>query len=539
MKATHPTALPSDIVIHFIEQLILPSGEGAGECFRLRPWQKSFIREIYDPLKPNGSRVVRRAILSMARKNGKTMFIAALVMVHLCGPMAIRNGEIYSAANDREQAAEVFKVLEQFVEADPDLQEILKVTASRKNIYCPSNGTRYRAISRDSKTKHGQNPSLIIFDEMAQSPVAGKDGAPTLYETLRSSQGARGEPLFFIISTQSHNPEHPLSKLIDAGLATNDDGTKRDPETVCRLYAAPDDAEIMDESAWRAANPGLDDFLSFDFVRGEAENARDLASFEPVFRNLHLNQRVSPLAGLIHATDWKACYDPECHLVDGEEIYLGLDYADVGLDLCALVAVSAADGTRVGAWFWKPEAIIAKSSHTDDMRYDVYAKEGLLEVCRGKTIDYRDISAKIIALCSQYKVCGMAYDRYRVDSLLKHFEEIGFEFQQGDGEGLRVIPFRQTSVDMSPAIDAFERSVINTELKHPGHPILSWTVSNALVDKNFAGDRILNKAKSKNRIDGAVALTMAIGLKARERSTVEYESVLFSEKFDYGSLYRF
>ncbi len=510
----------SDAVIEFIEKLTLPSGVGAGGKFKLRDWQKRFIREVYDPQRPDGRRLVRRAILSMARKNGKTMLIAALVLCSICGPEAIQNGEIISAANSREQASEVFKDIKQIVEADEDLQEILEVTESRKNIYCPSNGTTYRAISKDSKTKHGQNPSVIIFDEMAQSPKVGRDGVPTLYETLRSSQGAQLEPLFFVISTQSHDPTHPLSMLIDRGLATNDDGTKRDPETVCHLYAAPEDCDLMDPAAHAAANPAYGDFCSAEMIMGEAANANDLPSFEPAFRNLHLNQRVSPLAGLIQAADWRACYDPATTLKPGEDVFLGLDYADVGVDLCALTVLSANDGSRLEAFFWKPEQSIDTHAANDDFNYRLMVKQGHLLPCNGRTIEHRDVAEKIIELTQTYNVLGMAYDRYRVDLLLKYFNEVGFPVtNEKGGQGLRIVPFGQGTREMGPAIDAFERAVLNREIKHPGNPLLTWTILNALVNKpGHSGDRVLDKGKSKNRIDGAVATVMSFGLRAREHT---------------------
>src|SRR4029077_3281698 len=109
-------------VIKFIEKLTIPSGKGEGKPFLLESWQKDFIRDIYEPSLPDGRRVVRRAILSMARKNGKTALIACIALAHLVGPERVNNGEIYSAANDRDQAAIVFKFARQIVELDKELR---------------------------------------------------------------------------------------------------------------------------------------------------------------------------------------------------------------------------------------------------------------------------------------------------------------------------------------------------------------------------------------------------------------------------------
>jgi len=271
--------------------LTIPSGEGQGGPFFLREWQREFIREVYAPTHENGRRLVRRAVLSIARKNGKTATIAALVLAHLCGPERVPNGEIYSAANDREQAAQVFKFAKQLVEAEPELAAVLTVVPSTKTIVHKASGSFYRALSSESGTKHGLNPTLVIFDELAQAK--NRD----LYDVLDTSMGGRTEPLFVTISTQSNDPEHILSKLIDDGLSEDD------PTTYCKLYAAPEDCDLMDEEAWRAANPALGDFRNWDDLAVLAAKAERMPAEEPKFRNLYLNQRVAPVSTLIAKRD--------------------------------------------------------------------------------------------------------------------------------------------------------------------------------------------------------------------------------------------
>ena len=156
-------------IVAFIECLTVPSGEGQGGPMKLRPWQRRFVSDVYGPVAPSGRRLVRRAVLSIARKNGKTALIAALVLVHLVGPEAVSNGEIYSAANDREQAAQVFKVARQMVDADPELSAMITVVPSTKTLVCRANGSFYRALSAEAGTKHGLNPTVAIFDELAQA----------------------------------------------------------------------------------------------------------------------------------------------------------------------------------------------------------------------------------------------------------------------------------------------------------------------------------------------------------------------------------
>lgn len=497
----------SDKVIAFIECLTIPSGEGQGGQFKLRDWQKRFIRDVYDPLDERGRREVRRAVLSVARKNGKTALIAALCIAHLVGPEAIPNGEIYSAATEREQAAIVFKVARQIIEADPELSAMLTVVPSTKTIVCRSNGSFYRAISAEAGSKHGLNPSVVIYDELAQAK------SRELYDVLDTAMGARAEPLLVVISTQSNDPQHILSQLIDDGLR------HQDPTTVTHLYAVPDDAEdIFDEKVWKAANPALGDFRSLEDMRTQAARAARMPSFEASFRNLYCNQRVDAQSPLIARSEWVACQVDET-LKHGEPIYLGLDLSST-TDLTALVAISAENGDRIKAWFWKPGDLLRDHEHRDRAPYGEWSRAGWLDTPPGRAIDYGYVARTIAEVCSDYNVRGLAYDRWRIENLMRELEGIGFasyvDGKDGNANGLRLVPFGQGFKDMAPAIDALEVSVIERRFAHDGNPVLGFCFSNAVAVTDPAGNRKLDKSKTRFRIDGAVAAAMAIGLKARD-----------------------
>jgi len=503
-------------VIKFIELLRVPSGEGQGGPMRLRPWQKQFILDLYAP-HANGNRRVRRAILSVARKNGKTAIIAAIALAHLIGPEAIKNGEIYSAANDREQAGQVFKFLRQLIDADEELSQVLDIVPSTKTVVCKQNGSFYRALSADAGTKHGLNPSVWIYDELAQSRNQ------ELYEVMNTSQGARKEPLGIVISTQSPDPEHPLSKLIDDGLVAND------ATVLVHLYCAHDEAEIMNEDAWRAANPALGDFRSVEDLSALAIQASRMPSMEASFRNLYLNQRVDQNSPLIPRSEWKACQTGDT-LMLGEDIYLALDLSGVH-DLTSLVGISAAVGEeRVKAWHWKPHDFLFDHAKRDRAPYDLWAKDGWLETPPGRAIDYSYVASRIAEIREDYSIRGLAYDRWRIEQLLVEFQRIGVDaYIDGkdkpfDG-ALRLVPWGQGYRDMSPAVEALEASFIHRRFKHDGNPVLAFCFANAIAVSDASGNRKLDKSKTRFRIDGAVATAMAAGLKAREVEPEQVESV--------------
>jgi len=500
----------ADRVIAFLHALTVPSGVGAGRPFVLRAWQQRWVRDVYEPCDENGLRITRDAILSMARKNGKTAIVAGLVLCHLVGPEAVMNGEIYSAANDREQASIIYKYAAQFVRADPELDAeqggYLRCVDSTRRIVCYGNGSFYRALSRDMKTKHGFNPTFVIYDELAQAIDR------ELYDVLNTSDSARTEFLFAIISTQSRDPQHILSELIDRGLA----GT--DPSVVCHLYAVPDDADPFDESLWPLANPALDDFKVLDRMREKAAAARDMPSFLPAFRNLELNQRVDATPGLIDVLAWRQLQDPLALLLQDEEIYLGLDLSST-TDLCALAAVSARNGDRLVAWAWKPGNLLALHSKRDRVPYERWVAEGHLFAPPGNDVDYDEVARFIAEISTRYRVLGIAFDRWRIDVLMKCFARIGVEAYYGDDEsdnGLRFVEWGQGYRDMGPAVDALDKAIAARTLAHTGQPVLTWCFSNAVATMDPAGNRKIDKSKARFRVDAAVAAVMALGLKARD-----------------------
>jgi phage terminase large subunit-like protein len=496
-------------VIDYIQLLTIPSGVGAGGPFILRDWQRKFINRVYGPRNDYGFRVVRRAIKSIARKNGKTALIAALCLVHLDGPEWEMNGEIYSAANEREQAAIVFKYIQQMIELEPELSDHLKVVPSTKTIVNYLNGSTYKALSADAGSKMGLNPTVAIYDELAQAK--NRD----LFDALDTSMGARAEPLMIVISTQSADPQHPLSQLIDDGL------TGLDPTIVVELYAVPDDCDdIWNPTVWKLANPALGDFRNFEDFRILADRAKRMPSFETAFRNLYLNQRVDVKNPLISRPVWMDCLDEDSKIQPGEKIYLALDLSGT-TDLCALAAVSADDDDRVAVWFWKPGDLLDEHERRDRVPYRAWVDMGLIDAAPGRAIDYGYVAQFLGQLMLDYEILGMAYDRWRVDLLLREFERYGIDAWV-DGKdrqlygGLRLIPWGQGFKDMAPAVDALENSIVEKKLRHNGNPALTWNIGNAMVVSDPAGNRKLDKSKSRFRIDGVLAMTMAIGLKARE-----------------------
>jgi len=528
---TYDYSLRVQLVFDFIENLIIPSGKGKGGRFILRPFQKLFIKDIYNPTNKNLSRIVLRAILSMARKNGKSMLIAALVLVHLVGPEATMNGEIYSVANEREQAAIVFRYVAQIIRADEELHSIVTIVPSTKTMVNFSNGTTYKAVSAEAGTKMGYNPTMVIYDELAQAK------STDLYEAFDTSMGARleagEEPLFIVISTQSKDPQHILSELIRDGLS------KRSDSIVCHLYACPmakdgeEDDALTNEDKWYLANPALGDFRSLIEMREFANKAIRMPSFENSFRNLYLNQCVDQKSPLIPRAEWEGCFG-EYDIAPGSELYMGLDLSGK-TDLTSLQGVTSGPISHTISWFWKPEATLQEHEDRDHVPYKLWKNQGYINTTPGKSIQYSYIAEELAKISTTYTIIAIAFDRYRIDDLRNAMDAIGLasyiEKKDKDGNpviepngGIRLVPWGQGYKDMTPAVEAFEGSILNRTMMHNIQPCLTWNISNAMVISDSAGNRKLDKSAVRFRIDGAVALCMAEGLKSRDNKGIDKPS---------------
>ena len=495
-SAKRPGKSRADRNIAWIEAVCLvPEGRDVGKPVRLREWQKREVRRIYD--NPHGT---RRAILSFGRKNGKTAISAFLLLLHLCGPEARPNSQLYSAAQSRDQAAILFNLAAKMVRMSPDLADYVGIRDTAKQLYCPELGTLYRALSADASTAYGLSPVFIVHDELGQ--VRGPRSE--LYEALETATGAQESPLSIVISTQAPNPTDLLSVLID------DAETGSDPRVVLSLYRADDVMDPFSEDAIRAANPAYGDFQNAAETMAMAEDARRMPSREPEFRNLILNQRVEMFAPFITRSIWEACGSPPVDF-EGLPVYGGLDLSAVS-DLTAMVYVAPKDRVwQVRPKFWLPGEGLSEKSRADRVPYDVWAKQGHLLTTPGRTIEYEYVAAQIFADCQRMDVRKIAFDRWNYKNLKPWLAKAGFRPDHLDGDDAVFVEFGQGFASMSPALRALEGNVLNGTVAHGGHPVLTMCMANAVVTTNPAGDRKLDKAKASGRIDGAVALAMAIG----------------------------
>lgn len=477
----------AEAIERFAAGLRVPEGDFVGKPLALMPFQTNFMTDTF-----RGG--VRRAILSIARRNTKTATVAIIVLAALCGPLMIHNAVIVSSARSRKQAAVVFEYCRKMINAS-GLAQHFRIKRATKEIECPQFGTMYQAMSAEADTSVGIGVRISIHDELGR--VEGPDDR--LFDALSTAMGSYSDSLEIIISTQAPNDTDLLSILIDDALMAND------PSTVVHLYTAPVDCDVEDPAAWAAANPALEFGVrdGKDLARLAAE-AKRLPSREASFRNFMLNQRVRPTEHFIPPAVWDACNGEVSEAVLRKGLcFGGLDLSSRG-DLTAFAATAQdeAGDWHARVWAWTPAETLDERCRTDRTDYHLWVRDGLIETVPGSMIDFEWIAHRLVEITDEYPFASIHFDRWKIDALKLQLEKIGAD--------LPLIPHGQGYKDFSLAVDALETVALNTTLRHGGNPLLRWSMANVAISRDHAGGRKFDKRLKWRRIDPATALAMAM-----------------------------
>jgi len=495
--------------IAFINRLTHTKGKHATETFNLRPWQTAIVRKLFTKRR-DGLRRYRTCLFTIPRKNGKSELAAALAIYFLLAD-GETGAEVYSAAADRDQASVVFGVAAQMIRNDPELAAQCYIVDSRKRIEHHASGSVYRAISAEAYSKHGLNASAVIYDELASAP------SRDLWDVLSTSQGARTQPLMFAISTAGYDRHSILWELYAHAKNVRTRPTL-DPSFLPIIYEAPESADWTDERVWFKANPALGDFRSLEEMRTLAARAREIPAQENTFRRLYLNQWTEQASRWLSMSAWDACADshPQNTLktprdLSGRKCYVGMDLSTT-TDLSAIVAVFPdATGFDVLCQFFAPDERIRERSRRDHVPYDEWARQGMLTATPGAVVDYDAIRRHLATWSERYKVEMIGFDPWNATDLTTRLQE---------QDGFTVVPIRQGFGSLSAPTKALEQSVLSRRLRHDGHPLLRWNVANVSVESDPAGNLKPSKTRSSERIDGVVALIMAVDVMNRQAAIV-------------------
>jgi phage terminase large subunit-like protein len=488
----------ADQAVFFCNILKHTKGKWHGLPFELIDWQERIIRDLFGIVrKDNECRQFRRAYVEMPKKNGKSELAAAIALLLTCTDLE-QGGEIYGCATDRQQASIVFDVALQMVEQFPALKKYITFNSHLKRMTFKPLNSFYQVLSAEAYSKDGLNAHGVIFDELHAQPDR------RFFDVITSGSGlAREQPLTFIITTAGFDrlsicwEQHQKAEAVLQG-------TIVDPTFYPVIYAADDDDDWQSEEVWLRVNPSFGITIDPVGFRTEFEDAKLNPANENKFRRLNLNQWVKQSTRWMPMEVWDKCkFDVDLGRLKGRECYGGLDLSHTE-DMTAFVLVFPPedddDKYIILPFFWIPEESMHKRVLKDHVPYDQWVARGLLKTTDGTVINYNYIQEEIERLREIYKIKEIAFDRWGAHLLRQNLEDAHFE----------MIRFGQGYASMSPASKELMRLVLEEQIAHGGHPILRWNFDNIVVKSDEAGNIKPDKKNATEKIDGAIALIMAL-----------------------------
>lgn len=487
----------------FIEEhCVVPEGKLAGQPAKLSLFQEAFIYSIYD-----NPHQTTEAILSIARKNGKTGLIAFLMLGHIAGPEAKMNSRVISGAMSREQASEVYRAASNSASLSDDLQDLIKPTPSQKSLIGLAVNAEYRAISAEGKTAHGNNPVLTILDESGQI----KGNTSEFIEAITTSGGAYDDPLRITISTQSETDQDYFSLEIDDAIEN------KPTNKVCHLYEADRGCDLLDEEQWLNANPALHDFKDINYLRSEADKASRSPRLANTFRRYQLNQRIVSNEAFIQADEWRLCNGKPLMLDKNKMlIFGGLDLSKT-TDLTSLVLIGIDHDVHVHSHFWMPNHKIEERDKTDRAPYIFWRDEGYITTTPGATVDYDFVASQLLEILDDHGLwltdLKIGFDRWKIEELKKALLSLGISESDIDS---CLVEHGQGFKDMTPALNKLTEYILNHSIRHGDNPVLNMCSFNAIAVEDPTENLKLDKKKATGRIDGIQALAMAVGTSMKD-----------------------
>ena len=496
-KGSHYDKEKADFAVNFIECLCHSKGTWAGKNFELIDWQEQIIRDVFGTIKANGYRQFNTAFIEVPKKNGKSELAAAVALLLLCGDGEQR-AEIYGCAADRNQAKIVFDVAVDMVRFCPALEKRVKITESQKTIeYLPTK-SKYQVLSADVANKHGFNTHGVIFDELHTQPNR------KLYDVMIQGSGdARMQPLYFLITTAGNNTESICYEVHQKALDIIS-GRKIDPTFYPVIFGAGMDEDWTDPKVWKKANPSLGETIGIDKVQAACDSAKQNPGEENAFRQLRLNQWVKQSIRWMPMDKWDKCaFTVNEDDLEGRVCYGGLDLSST-TDITAFVLVfPPADEDEkyiILPYFWVPEETLELRVRRDHVPYDLWERQGFVMTTEGNVVHYGFIEKFIENLGERFNIREIAFDRWGAVQMVQNLEGMGFT----------VVPFGQGFKDMSPPTKELMKLVLEERLAHGGHPVLRWMMDNIFIRTDPAGNIKPDKEKSTEKIDGVIAIIMAL-----------------------------
>lgn len=482
------------LVIDFFSLLKHSKGEWVGQPIRLEAWQQFILWVLFGWKRDDGSRRFRTGYLEVARKNGKST-LAAGVGLYLLVADGEGGAEVYSAATKKDQALITHSEATRMVKASPALRR--RLTVFKNNIHIRDTASKFEPLGRDTDSMDGLNVHGAIIDELH----AHKTG--DMVDILETAKSARRQPMQFEITTAGFDREsicfqhHEYTEKVLEGVVEDD-------SWFGIIFGIDEGDDWESEEVWLKANPNLGVSKKWEYMREQFSKAREMPSRLNAFLRLDLDVWTQSETKWVNLEHWKECGK----LVDvnglrGRRAYGGLDLSST-TDISAFVLVfppeTATDDYKVLCRFWIPEEAMRKRSHEDRVPYESWVRQGYIEATPGNVIDYDFIIEQIGEDAGMFDLEEIAFDRWGATKMIQSIEEMG----------LTCVQFGQGFVSMNAPMKELEKLILSHKLAHGNHPVLTWMADNLVAREDAAGNIKPDKEKSREKIDGMVALIMAL-----------------------------
>jgi len=504
--------------IGFFEDVLrLNGGQYEGAPFKLLRWQAFVVGSLFGWINEDESRRFRVAYVETAKGSGKSPLAAGIGMFGLTADNEAR-AEIYSAAAKKDQAQILFRDAVAMVDHSPQLRKRLHKSGIGErcwNIAYLKEGSFFRPISSDD-AQSGSRPHIALIDEIHEHKTNN------VVEMMRAGTKSRSQALIFMITNAGASKTsvcweyHEVACLVASGEQIDDSLFT----FVCSIDAVTEEEEkrgkkgddpFADERCWYKANPSLEeaDLPGLKYIREQVTAARNMPSKEAIVRRLNFCQWTDAVAPWLSHELWNAARrDYDIDSLRGRNAIAALDLSST-TDLTGIVVIvepiEEGEPWKMLAFPYLPDTDLDEKSKADRVPYVQWKAEGLLNTTPGRAISKRIVLQKLSQLSEIFGMLFVGYDRWRIEDLLMLASDDGITLPE-------MKPFGQGYKDMSPAIEKFEAMLLNGELVHNGHKIMTWCAGNAVTHSDEAGNRKLDKSAATGRIDLIVAAVMAAGL---------------------------
>ena len=502
---------PADNLCAFIERLPHVKGPLASRMMVLEPWQVFILSTVFGWVKSDGKRRFRRSYIEVPRGNAKSTLSSAVGLYMLA---ADREGgaEVYSLATTRDQARIVFGDAQTMARLSPGFRNRFAVNVGAHNMHVLQTGSKFEALSAEGSTLDGLNIHFGCIDELHAHKTR------TVYDVVETGTGKRDNSLLWVITTAGSN-RSGICYEVRSFVTKLLNRVFEDDSQFGIIYGLDEGDDWAAKDSLIKANPNWGISVREEILVPLQAKAMQLPSAVNNFKTKHLNEWVSADTAWMDMRSWDASANPDLELDQflGQPCWLGLDLASK-TDIAALVMVfehpDTPDVYAVFGKYYLPEDTVQAAGNS---QYEGWAHTGRLSVTPGNVIDFSWIEADLLDISSRFSVQAVAFDPFQATQLSTRMLS----------EGLPMIEVRPTVLNFSEPMKTLEALVLQKKLVHDGDPVLAWMASNVVAHTDVKDNIYPRKERPENKIDGIVALIMALS-----RAIKPGESVVLGSDYE-------